>query len=87
MGKMTDTRKQKAEKAGILAGITSDQIARLQRILNNSAWLIFRKKRSEHVWKMTDTRKQKAEKASEMSFKHCSRGTCRSDSRFPQLVV
>ena len=33
----------------LLAGITSDQIARLQRILNNSARLIFRKKRSEHV--------------------------------------
>ena len=32
-----------------LAGITSDQLARLQRILNNSARLIFRKKRSEHV--------------------------------------
>ena len=39
---------------------------------------------SEHVGKMTDTRKQKAEKASSI---HCSRGTCRSDSRFPQLVV
>ena len=33
----------------LLAGITSDQIARLQRIQNNSARLIFRKKRSEHV--------------------------------------
>ena len=36
----------------LLAGITSDQIARLQRILNNSARLIFRKKRSEHVTPM-----------------------------------
>ena len=36
----------------LLAGITSDQIARLQRILNNSAQLIFRKKRSEHVTPM-----------------------------------
>ena len=33
----------------LLAGITSDQMARLQRILNNSARLIFRKRRSEHV--------------------------------------
>ena len=33
----------------LLAGITSDQTARLQRILNNSARLSFRKKRSEHV--------------------------------------
>ena len=36
----------------LLAGITSDQIARLQRILNNSARLIFHKKRSEHVTPM-----------------------------------
>ena len=33
----------------LLAGITSDQIAPLQRVQNNSAWLIFRKKCSEHV--------------------------------------
>ena len=38
--------------SSLLAGITSDQIARLQRILNNSARLIFRKKRSEHVTPM-----------------------------------
>ena len=36
----------------LLAGITSDQIARLQRILSNSTRLIFRKKRSEHVTPM-----------------------------------
>ena len=36
----------------VLAGITSNQIARLQRILDNSARLIFRKKRSEHVTPM-----------------------------------
>ena len=36
----------------LLAGITSVQIARLQRILNNSTRLIFRKKRSEHVTPM-----------------------------------
>ena len=33
----------------LLAGITSDQIDLLQRTLNNSAQLIFRKKRTEHV--------------------------------------
>ena len=33
----------------LLAGITSDQMAGLQRIQNNSARLNFRKKRSEHV--------------------------------------
>ena len=36
----------------LLAGITSDQIARLQRIQNKSARLIFRKNRSEHVTPM-----------------------------------
>ena len=36
----------------LLAGITSDQIARLQRILNNSARLMFRKKRTEHITPM-----------------------------------
>ena len=36
----------------LLAGITSDQTARLQRILSNSARLFFRKKRSEHVTPM-----------------------------------
>ena len=38
--------------SSLLAGISSGQIARLQRILNNSARLIFRKKRSEHVTPM-----------------------------------
>ena len=33
----------------LLAGVTSDQIARHQRIQNNSPRLIFRKRRSEHV--------------------------------------
>ena len=33
----------------LLAGIISDQMARLQRMQNDSARLIFRKKRSEHV--------------------------------------
>ena len=36
----------------LLAGITSDQIDLLQRTLNNSAQLIFRKKRTEHVTPM-----------------------------------
>ena len=34
------------------AGITSDQVTRLQRIQNNSARLIFCKERSEHVTPM-----------------------------------
>ena len=36
----------------LLTGITSDQIAGLQRIQNNSARLIFHKRRSEHVTPM-----------------------------------
>ena len=42
---------------------------------------------SEHMETMTDTHTPKAEKASEMPIKHCSQGMCRSDSKFPQLVV
>ena len=43
---------------------------------------------TEHVGKMTDTRKQRQKRHQKCrSSAHCSWGTCRSDSRFPQLVV
>ena len=43
---------------------------------------------SEHVGKVTDTRKQRQKRHQKCrSNTHCSLGTCRSDSRFPQLVV
>ena len=41
-----------------------------------------------YVVKMTDTRKQRQKRHQKcQSSAHCSWGTCRSDSRFPQLVV
>ena len=33
----------------LLVGITSEQIARLQRVQNNAAWMVFHQKRSGHV--------------------------------------
>ena len=43
---------------------------------------------TEHVGKMTDTRKQRQKRHQKCrSSAHCSWGTCRSDSRFPELVV
>ena len=43
---------------------------------------------TEHVGKMTDTHKQRQKMHQKCrSSAHCSWGTCRSGSRFPQLVV
>ena len=36
------------DRNSLLAGITSEQLVRLQRKQNNSDWLIFRQKRSHH---------------------------------------
>ena len=43
---------------------------------------------TEHVGKMTDTCKRRQKRHQKCrSSAHCLWGTCRSDSRFPQLVV